>query len=83
MQGLLYTFDLKLIMEVKNMIAEITNVWSEILTWITTSMSAVQNVFYDTDGNKLTFLGVLAIVGVAISICLLIFNKVKDFLSLS
>jgi hypothetical protein len=65
------------------MIAEITTLWSEILRWITTSMTAVQNVFFDTDTNKLTFLGVLAIIGVAISICLLIFNKVKDFLSLS
>lgn len=65
------------------MINEITSVWSDVLTWITTSMSAVQNVFYDADTSKLTFLGVLAIVGVAISICLLIFNKVKDFLSLS
>lgn len=47
------------------MIAEITSVWTEILTWITTSMSAVQNVFYDTNTAKLTFLGVLAIVGVS------------------
>ena len=65
------------------MIGEITSVWSEILTWITTSMTSVQDVFYDTDASKLTFLGVLAIVGVAIGICLLIFNKVRDFLRLS
>lgn len=65
------------------MITEITGVWGEILRWITNSITSVQNVFYDTDTKKLTFLGVLAIIGVAISICLLIFNKVKDFLSLS
>lgn len=47
------------------MIAEITSVWSDVLTWITTSMASVQNVFYDADSSKLTFLGVLAIVGVS------------------
>lgn len=62
------------------MITQITDVWSSVLSWITSSMSSVQEVFY-ADGS-LTFLGVLAVIGVAIGICLLIFNKVKDFLSL-
>lgn len=63
------------------MIAEITNVWSSILTWITSSMSAVQSVFYED--NTLTFIGVLAVIGVGVGVCLLIFNKVRDFLRLS
>lgn len=62
------------------MIGAITEVWSSILTWITSSMSSVQTVFYDE--GALTFLGVLAVIGVAVGICLLIFNKVRDFLSL-
>ena len=65
------------------MIGQITEVWSDILGWITESMASVQNVFYDATTSQLTFLGVLAIVGVAIGICLLIFNKVRDFLRLS
>lgn len=65
------------------MITQFTNVWTAILTWITTSMSSVQAVFYDSTNSTLTFLGVLAIVGVAIGICLLIINKVRDFLRLS
>ena len=65
------------------MVSAITEVWGDVLEWITTSMSSVQSVFYNTTDSTLTFLGVLAVIRVAISICLLIFNKVRDFLSLS
>ena len=65
------------------MISSMTGVWSSVLEWITESMGSVQNVFYSTTENQLTFLGVLAVIGVAIGICLLIFNKVRDFLRLS
>ena len=64
------------------MIGAITDVWDSILEWITGSMSSIQNVFYDSSEAELTFLGVLAVTGVAIGICLLVFNKVRDFLSL-
>lgn len=65
------------------MITAITSVWTSILTWITSSMSSIQNVFYNSTDGELTFLGVLAVIGVAIGICLLVFNKVRDFLRLS
>ena len=64
------------------MISAITGVWTSVLTWITGSMSSIQNVFYDSSEAELTFLGVLATVGVSVGICLLLFNKCKDFLSL-
>ena len=65
------------------MISSITGVWTSVLTWITSSMGSIQAVFYDASEAELTFLGVLAVIGVAIGICLLIFNKVRDFLRLS
>lgn len=65
------------------MVSVITEVWADVLEWITTSMASVQNVFYNTTDSQLTFLGVLAVIGVAIGICLLVFNKVRDFLRLS
>lgn len=63
------------------MIGEITTTWTSILTWITSSIGSVQTVFYADE--KLTFIGVLAVVGVGIGVCLLLFNKVRDFLRLS
>ena len=65
------------------MVSAITGVWTSVLTWITDSMGSIQAVFYDSTNSALTFLGVLAVIGVAIGICLLIFNKVRDFLRLS
>lgn len=62
------------------MLSAITQVWTEIMTWITTSLASVQTVFYD--GNALTFLGVLAVIGVAISIAFLVIGVIQNFLKL-
>lgn len=62
------------------MISAITEVWTEMMTWITTSLASVQTVFYSADG--LTFLGTLAIVSVAIGIGFLIIGVVQNFLKL-
>lgn len=68
------------------MIGEITQVWTEIMEWITTSLGAVQTVFYAIpDGAseaELTFLGVLAVVGVAIGIAFLLIGVIQSFLHL-
>ena len=65
------------------MISSITGVWTSILTWLTSSMGSIQSIFYDSSEAELTFLGVLAVCGVAIAICLKIFFVVRDFLKLS
>lgn len=62
------------------MIGTITTVWTEVMTWITTSLGSVQEVFY-ADG-ALTFLGTLATIGVSIGIALLIVGIVQGFLHL-
>ena len=62
------------------MIGAITEAWTEIMTWITTSLNSVQTVFYGADG--LTFLGTLAVVGVAIGISFLVIGVVQNFLKL-
>lgn len=62
------------------MIGSITSVWTEVMTWITTSLGSVQTVFYD-DGS-LTFLGTLAVIGVSIGIGFLIIGVVQNFLKL-
>lgn len=64
----------------ESLIGSITNVWSEIMTWITTSLASVQTVFYAE--GALTFLGVLAVIGVAIGVVFLIIGVVQNFLHL-
>lgn len=63
------------------MISGITEVWTEMMTWITTSLASVQTVFYSAESG-LTFLGTLAIVSVAIGIGFLIIGVVQNFLKL-
>lgn len=62
------------------MISAITTVWTEIMTWITASLASVQTVFYTE--NNLTFLGVLAVISVAIGIAFLIIGVIQNFLKL-
>lgn len=62
------------------MVEAITNVWSEVMTWITTALGNVQAVFYTETG--LTFLGTLAVIGVAIGIVFLIIGVIQNFLRL-
>ena len=58
----------------------ITNVWSNLGTWIYSSISSVTGIFWN--GTGLTLIGSICLVGTCIAICLLIFNKVRDFLNL-
>lgn len=62
------------------MISAITEVWTQIMTWITTSLASVQTVFYVN--NNLTFMGVLAVISVAIGVAFLIIGVVQNFLKL-
>lgn len=62
------------------MISAITGVWTSVMTWITTSLSSVQTVFYAE--GALTFLGVLAVISVAIGIAFLVIGVIQNFLKL-
>lgn len=66
--------------ELENMIGAITEVWTSIMTWITTSLSSVQVLFYAED--KLTFLGTLAVVSVGIGVVFLLVGVIQNFLKL-
>lgn len=68
------------------MIGQITQVWTDVMGWITDSLASVQEVFYavpvgETEA-QLTFLGVLAVVGVAIGIAFLLIGVIQNFLHL-
>lgn len=64
------------------MIASITGVWTEIMTWITTSLASVQTVFYNSSSGDLTFLGTLAVISVAIGVGFLLIGVIQNFLHL-
>ena len=64
------------------MVGQITTTWSEVMDWIITSLAEVQVVFYDTTTSKLTFLGTLAIIAVAIGIAFLLIGVIQNFLHL-
>lgn len=62
------------------MLGSITEIWTQVMTWITTSLGSVQTVFYAE--GELTFLGTLAVIAVSIGIGFLIIGVVQNFLKL-
>lgn len=63
------------------LIESITAVWQAILTWFTTALGSIQTVFYNTESG-LTFMGVLAVISVAIGIVFLLVGVIQNFLHL-
>ena len=62
------------------MIGTITTAWTDVMDWVTGSLGSVQAVFYAE--NSLTFLGTLAVIGVAMSGSLLLINIISNFIKL-
>ena len=59
------------------------DVFTGIVTWFGETMPSIQNLFYTTGtggAGQLTFLGVLAIVGVGISLVFLLIGVISNFL---
>lgn len=65
-------------------IDSLTTVFSAVFEWIMGAIEAVIPVFWNAtaDGGTLTFLGVLAIIALAISIFFLIVGFIQNFLHL-
>lgn len=67
-------------------ITAMTSVFTAVFTWIQTAINSVIPLFWtagtgDT-GGQLTFLGVLSIIGLAISIFFLLVGLIQNFLHL-
>lgn len=62
-------------------ITAMTAVFTAVSTWLMTFITSVIGVFYD-DETGFTFLGVLALVSLAISIFFLIVRLIQNFLHL-
>lgn len=62
------------------MINAITEVFTGIGNWIAQYMPTIVSIFYDSEASKLTFLGVLAVCGLAVSIFFLLMGIIQNFL---
>lgn len=63
-----------------SVITAITAVFTAVMEWIITAITAVVAVFWT--GEALTFLGVLALIALAISIFFLLMGIIQNFLHL-
>lgn len=63
------------------MVAHMTEIFSEVFTWITSAMQSVLGVFYNAE-TGFTVLGILAIIALAISIFFLLVGVISNFLHL-
>ena len=65
----------------ETVITAITGVFTAVMEWIMTAITTVIGVFW-TAGEGLTFLGVLALIALAISIFFLLVGLIQNFLHL-
>lgn len=61
-------------------VTAITGVFTSIANWISTTIPSITAIFYDAEAGTLTFLGVLAVVALGISIFFLLMGLVQNFL---
>lgn len=62
------------------MIEAVTGVFSEIGSWITTEIQSLTALFYNATDSSLTFLGLLAVCGLAFSVVFLLIGIIQRFL---
>lgn len=62
------------------MVNAITEVFQGIGDWIAQYMPTVMEIFYNSETQSLTMLGVLAICGLAVSIFFLLMGIIQNFL---
>ena len=67
-------------------ITAMTGVFDAVFNWIMTAINAVIPIFWTAgtgeSGGQLTFLGILALIGLAISIFFLLVGLIQNFLHL-
>lgn len=64
------------------MLTEILGVFTSIGTWFVSIFSTIAGLFYDQTADKLTFVGVITIIGLGIAVILLVINWLKSLMRL-
>lgn len=62
------------------MMTAITNVWTAVINWLTSTFPLVTTFFYDAATSELTFAGMLAVIMAGVALILLVFNLIRSFL---
>lgn len=61
-------------------VTAITGVFTAIANWISETIPSITEIFFSAESGSLTFLGVLAVVALGISIFFLLMGLVQNFL---
>lgn len=64
-----------------SIISAITGVFDAISTWLQSAIASIIPIFYEAE-TGLTFIGVLAVMGLAISVVFLLIGIIQKFLHL-
>ena len=62
------------------MITAVTNVFTGIGEWIADFLPTIFALFWDSEAGALTFLGILSVGGLAVSIFFLLMGVIQNFL---
>lgn len=60
-------------------VSSVTSVFSELASWIAKTLPSISEIFYNSESG-LTFLGTLAVCGLAISVFFLLMGLIQNFL---
>lgn len=60
-------------------VSEVTGVFSSLAQWIAKTLPSITEIFYNAESG-LTFLGTLAVCGLAISVFFLLMGLIQNFL---
>lgn len=61
-------------------VTAITGVFTAIANWISETIPSITEIFFNAESGALTFLGVLSVVALGISVFLLLMGLVQNFL---
>lgn len=61
------------------MVGSITELWTALSTWIIATVQQILPLFYNTETEDLTILGIMVVVSVGIGLFLLLMNIVTSF----
>ena len=62
-----------------SLIGSITDVFSEIATWMTSAIADMEPIFWNSSSG-LTFMGILACAGLGFSVILLVLSLIQKFM---
>lgn len=63
------------------MVAHLLEIWTALVTWLTTNLTSVQSIFYTAESG-FTLMGTLTAIGVAVSIVFVLIGTIANYVRL-